>query len=357
MVEERLDLKPLLTIAIPTWNRCAFLDLTLRQLHREMASIDGARVEVLVSDNASTDETPVVIDKAQAAGLTIRMIRNPENIGSDANIAQCFNLASGDYVLILGDDDLLVDGCLAWLLSLLETRRHGVVSVRAYGFDNDFRGEFPGNSGATTCFSDASAFLGAVNSRMTLISSNIVQKALVPDIDANSYCGGNLVQVHLVLEIALRAKSNLYVNAYKIACKRNNSGGYDFAKVFVREFGDILDRYQAKGLSAAAIRHIDTRMMIGYLPFYLLRHRLAPSVTTNSQLTYLKKRFGNRLLFWIWLYPILALPRRLAVGWGSATTFLGRAISGDLRRGWHFLGDRLSNAIQARFRSSTKASL
>lgn len=336
--------RPLLTIAIPTWNRSEYLERTLAQLRREMASVSSEWLEVLVSDNGSTDQTPAVVDAAQIAGLDIRSIRNSENIGSDANIAQCYNLAQGDYVVILGDDDLLVDGCLAWLLRVLETRKHGVVCLRAYGFETDFRAEFPGEGGDETEFGDPSTFLAAINSRMTLISSNVMQKALMPDIDATIYCGGNLVQVHLVIEIALRAKSNLYVNAYKIACKRNNSGGYSFSQIFVREFGNILDRYRDKGLTDEAIRKIDTRMIIGYFPFYLMRLRVGSTTDLAQQTNYFKSRFHDRMAFWILLYPILALPRRVAIGWGAVMTLVGRGLNGDFHRGWRFLADRLSGA-------------
>ena len=48
---------PLLTIGIPTYNRAKFLRRLLEQLRTELAGLDG-QVEVLVSDNASTDDTP-----------------------------------------------------------------------------------------------------------------------------------------------------------------------------------------------------------------------------------------------------------------------------------------------------------
>jgi abequosyltransferase len=333
--------RPLLTIAIPTWNRCEYLRQTLSQLRKETVKIDSRKVEVLVCDNASPDDTPAVVEAARAAGLSIRSIRNTENIGSDANIAQCFNLAQGEYVLILGDDDLLVDDCLFWLLPHLETRRYGVVSLRAYGFEADFRAEFPGEGGKTIAFASGHAFLVAVNARMTSISSSVLHKALVPDIDANVFCGGNLVQVHLVIQIALRADLNLFVNSYKIACKRNNSVGYNYSRVFVYEFGKILDQYRSKGLPAAVVREIETRMIVSYLPFYYLRQRMTPSAEIDEQAKYLIDRFEDRLLFWIWIYPVVALPRPLAIGWGFAVTFFGRILNGDLRRGWHFFKHRL----------------
>ncbi|PPQ43490.1 glycosyltransferase family 2 protein [Rhodopseudomonas palustris] len=339
---------PLLTVAIPTWNRGDYLEQTLAQLAREARTIDHELLEVIVSDNASGDRTPTVVAEAQAV-LEIRSVRNSENIGSDANIAQCFNLARGDYVLILGDDDLLIDGCLAWLLDVLARRTFGVICLRAYGFDGDFRREYPGDGGGAIEFKSPSDFFVAVNSRITLISSNVLQKALIPEIDARSFCGGNLVQVHLALEIGLKAPANLYVESYKIACKRNNSGGYDFTRVFVSEFGRILDQYRAKGLSESAVRGIEDKMLFSYLPYYFLRQRLRSKTGERLPTDEVRARLGGRPLFWVWVYPILALPRPLAIGWGSLVTALGRIGSGDLRRGVRFLCNRVLQGREARY--------
>jgi hypothetical protein len=158
-----------------------------------------------------------------------------------------------------------------------------------------------------------------------------------------------------VIEIALRAKVNLFVNSYKVACRRNNSGGYNFSQVFVQEFGKILDQYRSKGLADEAIRKIETRMMVGYLPFYFLRQRMTPSAGADRQAEYLIGRFRGRLLFWIWIYPILALPRSLAIGWGAIVTFLGRVLNGDFRRGWRFLQNRLSSSFQRRSSAAEEA--
>ena len=80
-------ISPLLTIAIPTWNRASFLALNLERLSQEGLNTWDL-VEVLISDNASTDGTQRVVSEAVAVGMPVRYIRNAENIGSDANIAQ-----------------------------------------------------------------------------------------------------------------------------------------------------------------------------------------------------------------------------------------------------------------------------
>src|SRR5262245_13625591 len=104
--------RPLLTIAIPTWNRASYLEQNLAQLGAEMRGVAPGEVELLISDNHSTDSTPKVVENAQRAGLAIRYVRNAENLGWGRNFAQCFELASGTYLLLLGDDDLLCDGAL-----------------------------------------------------------------------------------------------------------------------------------------------------------------------------------------------------------------------------------------------------
>lgn len=337
--------QPLLTVAIPTWNRASFLALTLKQLLREVSNENIYNVEVLVSDNGSSDDTKAVVDDIQNHGLEVRYIRNPENLGSDFNIAQCFNLAEGKYVLILGDDDLFVDGALVQLLNCLSLNDYGTVCMRPYGFESNFRLEYPGGAGQDIVYDDPGDFLAAIGPLMTLISSCAINKNSLVGIDAQAFCGSCLVQVHLVLRAVLVAKNNVFMNRYLMACKRNNSGGYDFSKVFVTNFGEILDSHQSLGLSVDAIRSIENRFMLGFFPFYLLKHRLANAGNLEAMLTRYRERFHGRWLFEYWLSPIMRLPCSLAILWGGGVTLIGRVISGDLRRGLAFAWSRISKGV------------
>jgi hypothetical protein len=165
----------------------------------------------------------------------------------------------------------------------------------------------------------------------------------LPSVDAQQFCGGNLVQVHLVILAALAAKENCFVERYLIACKRNNSGGYDFSAVFVKEMGKILDSYRPMGLSQKAVESFERHMMIGYYPFYLVRQRLARSGNRDETLRCFTDRFKGRWLFHFWLAPIIRLPRPFALVWGGMATLLGRVASGDFRRGIAFAWNRLTS--------------
>jgi Glycosyl transferase family 2 len=88
------------TIGIPTYNRAGFVR------HAIESALDQSwpDVEVLVSDNASTDGTAEVV---RSFGDRVRYHRNPENIGNWPNFARLTELACGDYFIWLQDDDLV----------------------------------------------------------------------------------------------------------------------------------------------------------------------------------------------------------------------------------------------------------
>lgn len=336
-----MNTKILLTIAIPTYSRSFYLSSTLSQIRSELNKCQDFNVEILVCDNASPDDTKSVIDDQLSKGLDIKYVRNYENIGSDANIAQCFNIALGQYVLILGDDDLFIDGGLYNLLQQLSLKNYGVVCLKSYGFDIDFRLEYPGNLGCDRFFQNPGAFLYSIGPLMTLISGCVINKSILSGVDANNYRGGNLVQVHLVIKAALMAQENLFMNRYMIACKRNNSGGYDFAKVFVENVGNILDSYIGRGLTKKDVCKIELKFITAYFPFYLMKQRFYRTGNLDEAFSQFYKRYGDRLAFYLWLYPIMKAPRWIAISWGAIATLLGRVFNGDLIRGVAFALNKL----------------
>jgi glycosyl transferase family 2 len=94
------DSLPLVTIAIPTYNRAAtYLPVALGSALAQ----DYPRLEIIVGDNASSDDTAAFIQGITDARL--RYLRHPINIGANRNYNECLNMARGDYFLLLHDDD------------------------------------------------------------------------------------------------------------------------------------------------------------------------------------------------------------------------------------------------------------
>jgi glycosyltransferase involved in cell wall biosynthesis len=78
------------------------------------------KVEVIISDNCSTDDTGKLL-KELAARFTFKSFRRSNNIGVIANIVQSASeLASGEFIWLLGDHNLVAKGGIEHLVSVLE---------------------------------------------------------------------------------------------------------------------------------------------------------------------------------------------------------------------------------------------
>jgi abequosyltransferase len=340
----------LLTIAIPTWNRAEYLEQNLRQLRSEVAKLAPGLVEVVVSDNCSPDDTSAVVARVVAAGLPVRYVRNQTNLGWALNFIQCFELAQGRYVLLLGDDDIFVDGALSLLVDHLRGNDYGVVCLRPYGYDHDFRAEWPGGGGRDRVFPDANEFLVAISRYFTLTSACVINKALLSGVDARQFLQSDLAVFHLILRAALGGERNLYVGRYLLASKRQNSFSYEYTEVFVNQLWEILDAQVVHGLDSRTIRRLERDKLLSYYPFYLLDLRLSSRSDIGVARRNFEGRFKRRWLFKLWLAPTLSWPRLPAILWGGATTIVGRIIAGDMRRGLAFAASRIARRFAGRRR-------
>lgn len=101
---------PLVTIAIPTYNRAPLLrnaiSSALAQTH--------ANLEIIVSDNASTDGTQDVVNCFNDP--RIRSLHHADNVGLVANWQAALSAARGEFFLMLSDDDSLTPSAVSDLL-------------------------------------------------------------------------------------------------------------------------------------------------------------------------------------------------------------------------------------------------
>lgn len=106
-----------ISICIPQYNRIQYLIKNLRILEK----LNYPDVEVIVSDDASTDSTEAEMLKLTSNyRFPIKYKRIPSNVGYDANLRSSLEMASGEYCFILGNDDTLEDPeCLKPLVDFL----------------------------------------------------------------------------------------------------------------------------------------------------------------------------------------------------------------------------------------------
>lgn len=111
----------ILSICIPTYNRAKFLNNLLSQIYEFDSSLKS-KIQICVSDNASSDDTQDVIlrwgDK-----LEIYSVLQSNNIGLSRNFQAVARLATCPWTILMGDDDSFIIEGLENLLSILSEEK------------------------------------------------------------------------------------------------------------------------------------------------------------------------------------------------------------------------------------------
>lgn len=110
-----------LTICIPTYNRAEYLKKQLsffqKQIQTKKNILDSVRF--IVSDNASTDETPEILKGMQIEYDFFEYDTNPSNLGLVGNIIALLNSSVTEYVWFVSDDDELKEGIIDEILNII----------------------------------------------------------------------------------------------------------------------------------------------------------------------------------------------------------------------------------------------
>ena len=122
---ESATVPPAVSIAIPTYNRVA----TLERAVRSALGQTHPGLEVVVSDNASTDGTNELLARLAAEDARLRTVRQEANHGMVANLNAALALARGEHVMLLSDDDWLAPDCVGVALEALRQRSGAVAAL------------------------------------------------------------------------------------------------------------------------------------------------------------------------------------------------------------------------------------
>jgi glycosyltransferase involved in cell wall biosynthesis len=115
---------PLVSIGVPTYNRATLLRQALEALVRQ----DYVNLEVIVSDNDSSDETWAVCRDFSEKEKRIRIHKQPMNIGPTANFEFVRHQAIGKYFMWLADDDVPSENYISACVAHLESRAELVLA-------------------------------------------------------------------------------------------------------------------------------------------------------------------------------------------------------------------------------------
>lgn len=128
---------PLVTIGIPTYNRCKLIQQTLQSA----LSQDYPSIEIIISDNASTDNTAEICKSFCKLYSNLTYFRQSSNRGSAKNFNTVLEMAKGSYFMWLGDDDWIDKNYITECMKVLSMDPDAVIvagQVKYYGINDRY---------------------------------------------------------------------------------------------------------------------------------------------------------------------------------------------------------------------------
>ena len=118
---------PLVSIGIPVYNGERFLPRALDALLAQ----EWPNLELLVSDNASTDASAAIAERYAARDARLRVLRAPVNAGVEANFMRVLAASHGEYFMWAACDDWWAPQFVSRLVTALQKGADVVVAMSA----------------------------------------------------------------------------------------------------------------------------------------------------------------------------------------------------------------------------------
>jgi len=298
-----------LSIAIPTYNGAATIRETLDSIVSQLE--DG--VEIVISDNASTDETPEIVREYQSKYPMIRYLRNNENLGPDRNFDLAVRRSQGDYVWLFGDDDEIAPGGIKKVLEVLRSHNNlAAIYVNFSLYDRDsgqcLDERYLRIQHDVYC-ENSDTFLARVTISPNFLSSNVVRRSLWIQAKPMRYMGTYWVQYGTLLSIVPGHSSYCISTPYVINKGRNRLG--DKAGMALDILLNLLEIIQGLPKSAYSRDSVAKarKKARSFLPRKISYSRRNGLSVTCPLIKRLVHQLGLSPIFWLRDMPLLLLPR------------------------------------------------
>jgi abequosyltransferase len=215
----------LLSICIPTYNRCEILDQTLMKLFTN-PDFDETVIEVIVSDNCSIDDTCNVVSKYPL----VRYFRNESNI-KDRNFSKVLGYATGSYIRLFNDTLVFKEGALSKLLQRIE--EHLEDNCNLFFYENMFL-----HKNSCKILYSKRMGLKTVSFMTTwILNFGVWRKDFVVIEDKNRHAERQFAQVDWFYRIlANKKKTIIYFDSVFTIAQPGVKGGYNIWNTFINNY-------------------------------------------------------------------------------------------------------------------------
>jgi len=307
-----------LSIAIPTYNRSEQLIETLESILNQLPQINE-NIEIVISDNCSTDDTEICVKQYMEKHSFIKYHKNDVNQGIDFNIYKCTNLASGKYVHLLSDDDILMEGSISYILNLIN--KHNDISFfylngRGFDLDKDKNRIFDSNpvinKKDNEIFNNKNEFVTLLKTQITFISAFLLHReSWNMNMDKDRFIGTDIYLSYDLIHLLANSNKYMYISKDLVGVHKDyTAGNYRIFHAFAYQWRKLLlEEAVSIGFDKKIMRQLFSNSIDG------LEGRIKAikrgGINANINLTALNNIVSSTYdtkVFWFKLLPALLKP-------------------------------------------------
>lgn len=279
--------QPLLSICIPTYNRASYLEGAILNIITDNAF--GDEVEIIISDNASTDNTEEIAKKYTQKHYNIKYYKNEENI-RDKNFMLALQRGNGLYRRLFNDTLRFKERALQKMLDII---RISPQNRPLFFYQNiTFL-----NSNTKKKINNPAELILNTSYWITWIGNLGNWKHIINNIPSPNECAPLLLtQVDWSFKIMSGNQcAQIYFDDYFESIIPNKKGGYNIFNVFINNYLLIIRQY------------IDKKSIIQKEKYRLFRYFLLKWISSlknsNKDFTFEKNNIWNILMKEYWYCP------------------------------------------------------
>jgi abequosyltransferase len=314
----------ILSLCIPTYNRAVYLNDTIDSIIKQDEFQNENDVEIVISDNCSSDNTKEVVDKyVKMYPAKIRYSRNETNIG-DNNFEKALSMGSG-VILKLNNDTLKIDN--GGLKILLDVCRYCIAHNYTPFFNNRNitvtfnKCQSVENGKYISCANNAE-FISSESFYCTWIGAFcICRKDFEKIHDFSSKTALGLTQVYVLMSLLSRGEKILISSEkFGTTVTPRGKGGYDLVGIFLINYFAVLAPFFEGGKNSKVLILEKKKLLYKFLIGMLIsisydRHTKTNQFTFDISKSFEKIRMEIGLREYIYFrmrYLVCALRFRLA---------------------------------------------
>jgi len=318
-----IPITPLLSICIPTYNNGQLLDEAINSIIGQVNENLKDTVEICISDNASSDDTPTIINKWKLVSpINIYYRVNGKNLGFDYNLLKVVGMANGTFCWPLGSDDLIEKDSIKQVLNLINNNSEVglfILSRRSYDFQmkkivlssDPLKRKFNQNIKFRNTF-DAIANTASTISCFSILVFN--KKKWDQVTDHEEFIGSIYIHIYKVLSMIKSGITVMYIATNLVKCRSGNDYYLQKLKYIGRLKKDIIGYSKISkkvfGKNSEEYNNIMNQFIGDHL-----RGRTIAGIKMNGNKNEVKELFQiyykelkKNPKFWFCIFPFILVP-------------------------------------------------